>query len=649
MKHLLLSALLVATCAFRAECFSRNVNPPVIPMPNEYVQGKGTFQWTDSAVTYTLDANAALPSQEAYTITVGPKQVQVTSQSEAGLFYARQTLQQLREAGNGKIRSCTISDSPRFPYRGIMIDVSRHFRSIDFLKKQIDLLATIKINRLHLHLTDAAGWRLEIKKYPELTGYAAWRPQETWKEWNEGGNKYCQQTDEQAHGGFYTQDEMKELIRYAAERFITIVPEIEMPSHSDEVLATYPELSCTHKPYGQPDFCIGNEETFRFLENVLSEVIDLFPSEYIHIGGDEASKASWKTCPLCQERMRQNNLKDVDELQSYLIRRIEKSLNSKGKRLLGWDEILQGGVAPNATVMSWRGEQGGIDAVRSSHRAIMTPGVYCYFDSYQDAPSTQPEAIGGYLPLDKVYSYEPIPDSLSAAERELIYGVQANLWTEYIPTAEHAEYMLYPRALALSEVAWTRPESKSWPDFKERVLLFTPRMQEKGYHVFDYAKETGNRPESLKPVKHLAIGKPVSYRRPYWKTYPANGERTLNDGIRGGWNYNDKRWLGFVGSPRMDVVIDLEKEQTVHYIGADFMQLCGPGVFMPAKVTISVSTDGTNYEVLSEQTHKVVKDSGVSFKSYGWKGKARARYVRYQAEASEEFGGVQFVDEIIVR
>lgn len=648
MKHSALLALLL-TVILPVASFSRDVNPPVIPMPQKYVEGRGTFRWTDSAVTYALDPNAAVPSPEGYTITVEPERVRVTSPSEAGLFYARQTLSQLREAGKGKIRSCTISDSPRFPYRGIMLDVSRHFRSMDFLKKQIDILSSVKINRLHLHLTDAAGWRLEIGKYPELAGYAAWRPQETWKEWNEGGNKYCKQTDPQAHGGFYTQDEMRELIRYAAERFVTIVPEIEMPSHSEEVLAAYPALSCTHKPYGQPDFCIGNEETFRFLENVLSEVIDLFPSEYIHIGGDEASKASWKTCPLCQERMRQEGLKDVDELQSYLIRRIEKFLNSKGRHLLGWDEILQGGVAPNATVMSWRGEQGGIEAVRAGHRAVMTPGGYCYFDSYQDAPYSQPEAIGGYLPLNKVYSYNPVPDSLSAGERNLIYGVQANLWTEYIPTASHAEYMLYPRALALAEVAWTQPENKDWADFRKRVLRFTPVMREKGYNAFDYAHEVGNRPESLKPVRHLAVGKKVTYNRPYWRNYPANGEQTLTDGLRGGWNYNDSRWLAFIGTPRMDVIIDLEREQTIRYVGADFMQLCGPDVYMPAKVIISASTDGASYEVLAEITHEVVRDSGVSFKNFGWKGKTRVRYVRYQAEASEQFGGVQFLDEIVVR
>lgn len=257
------------------------------------------------------------------------------------------------------------------------------------------------------------------------------------------------------------------MVEYARLHCITIIPEIEMPSHSEEVLTAYPELSCTHEPGKQSDFCVGNEKTFEFLENVLTEVMELFPSEYIHIGGDEASKAAWKSCPLCQKRMKEEGLKDVDELQSYLIHRMERFLNEHGRSLLGWDEILQGGLAPNATVMSWRGEQGGIDAVLSGHHAIMTPGEYCYFDSYQDAPYSQPEAIGGYLPLEKVYSYNPVPDSISADKQDFILGVQANLWAEYIPTDEHMEYMLYPRAIALSEVAWTAPEKK--------ILGFFPR------------------------------------------------------------------------------------------------------------------------------------------------------------------------------
>lgn len=440
------------------------------------------------------------------------------------------------------------------------------------------------------------------------------------------------------------------MVEYARLHCVTIIPEIEMPSHSEEVLTAYPELSCTHEPGKQSDFCVGNEKTFEFLENVLTEVMELFPSEYIHIGGDEASKAAWKSCPLCQKRMKEEGLKDVDELQSYLIHRMERFLNEHGRSLLGWDEILQGGLAPNATVMSWRGEQGGIDAVLSGHHAIMTPGEYCYFDSYQDAPYSQPEAIGGYLPLEKVYSYNPVPDSISADKQDFILGVQANLWAEYIPTDEHMEYMLYPRAIALSEVAWTAPEKKSWDSFHERILKIIPVLKEKGYNTFDYAKEIGNRKEYSQPVEHLALGKKVTFNIPYWPNYPANGEKTLTDGLRGGWNYNDKRWLGFANNHRMDVVIDLEKVTKIHSVSADFMQIWGPYVYMPSKVIISSSVNGKDYTQLTAIDHQVQKDDSVSFKKFSWEGETDARYIRYQAMADSLYkDGIQFVDEIIVK
>ena len=424
-----------------------------------------------------------LPSPESYTLSVTPQRIEIRATSGAGLFYGMQTLLQLMQpAGTGSysVASVEIEDTPRFAYRGLMLDVSRHFSTKEFIKKQIDTLAYYKINRLHLHLTDAAGWRLEIKKYPLLTDFAAWRTDPTWKKWWNGGRKYLRYDEPGASGGYYTQNDIREIQEYARQHYITVIPEIEMPSHSEEVLAAYPQLSCSGEPYKNSDFCVGNEETFTFLENVLTEVMELFPSEYIHVGGDEAGKSAWKTCPKCQKRMKDEHLVNVDELQSYLIHRIEKFLNNHGRRLLGWDEILQGGIAPNATVMSWRGEEGGIAAVTSGHHAIMTPGAYCYLDSYQDAPYSQPEAIGGYLPLKKVYAYDPVPASLTAEQAKLVYGVQGNLWVEYIPTPEHVEYMIYPRMLALAEVAWSAPERKSWPDFHTRALSAVADLQKKG-------------------------------------------------------------------------------------------------------------------------------------------------------------------------
>ena len=593
-----------------------------------------------------------LPSPESYTLSVTPQRIEIRATSGAGLFYGMQTLLQLMQpAGTGSysVASVEIEDTPRFAYRGLMLDVSRHFSTKEFIKKQIDALAYYKINRLHLHLTDAAGWRLEIKKYPLLTDFAAWRTDPTWKKWWNGGRKYLRYDEPGASGGYYTQNDIREILEYARQHYITVIPEIEMPSHSEEVLAAYPQLSCSGEPYKNSDFCVGNEETFTFLENVLTEVMELFPSEYIHVGGDEAGKSAWKTCPKCQKRMKDEHLANVDELQSYLIHRIEKFLNNHGRRLLGWDEILQGGIAPNATVMSWRGEEGGIAAVTSGHHAIMTPGAYCYLDSYQDAPYSQPEAIGGYLPLKKVYTYDPVPASLTAEQAKLVYGVQGNLWVEYIPTPEHVEYMIYPRMLALAEVAWSAPERKSWSDFHTRALSAVADLQKKGYHPFDLSKEIGSRPESLQPVSHLALGKKVIYNSPYSPHYPAHGNTALTDGIRGDWTYGDGSWQGFISDNRLDVTIDMEKETPIHSVTAAFMQVVGAEVFLPETVIISISDDGINFTELQKQHFEVSKEKPIRFTDISWQGEAKGRYVRYQAQAGSEFGGWIFTDEIIVK
>ena len=595
--------------------------------------------------------NERLPSPESYTLSVTPRRIIIRSTSGAGLFYGMQTLLQLlTPSGTGySVASVEIEDTPRFAYRGFMLDVSRHFFSKEFVKKQIDALAFYKINRLHLHLTDAAGWRIEISKYPLLTDFAAWRTEPNWKKWWNGGREYVRFDEPGASGGYYTQKDICEILEYARQHYMTVIPEIEMPSHSEEVLAAYPQLSCSGEPYKNSDFCVGNEETFAFLENVLTEVMVLFPSEYIHIGGDEAGKSAWKTCPKCQKRMKDEHLVNVDELQSYLIHRIEKFLNAHGRHLLGWDEILQGGIAPNATVMSWRGEEGGIAAVTSGHRAVMTPGAYCYLDSYQDAPYSQPEAIGGYLPLKKVYSYDPVSVSLTTEQAKLVYGVQGNLWVEYIPTPEQVEYMMYPRILALAEVAWSAPERKSWPDFHDRALKAVRELQAKGYHPFDLKNEIGSRPESVQPVAHLALGKKVIYNSSYSPHYPAQGNTALTDGIRGDWTYGDGCWQGFIDGDRLDVTIDMETVTPIHSVTAAFMQVTGAEVFLPESVTISVSDDGTNFTELEHRTFEVAKEIPIQFTDISWKGNATGRYIRYQAQAGKEFGGWIFTDEIIVK
>ena len=606
---------------------------------------------TPASNAIVLKQVAELPgveSAEGYVLTATKKGVEVQAKSGAGLFYGVQTLLQMATDGN-QIALGTITDEPRFEYRGMMLDVSRHFFGLDFVKKQIDAMAYYKLNRLHIHLTDAAGWRIEIKKYPRLTNFAAWRSGKTWKEWWNGDRKYMEEGSEGAEGGYFTQDQCREIVEYAKKHYITVIPEIEMPSHSEEVLTAYPELSCTHVPYKQADFCVGNEKTFEFLENVLLEVMEIFPSEYIHVGGDEASKQSWKTCPLCQARMKKEGMKEIDELQSYLIKRMEKFLNEHGRNLLGWDEILEGGLAPNATVMSWRGVEGGLKAIEGGHRAIMSPGGYCYFDSYQDAPHTQPEAIGGYLPLKKVYSYDPIPETFTPEQAALMYGVQANLWAEYIPTEEHMEYMIYPRILALAEVAWSPVANKNYEDFHGRALKAVDELRAKGYHTFDLKNEVGNRPGADKPVENLGMGKKVTYAKgtKYYSGYTAGGDDALVNGILGGWSYSDQLWQGFLKG--VDVTIDLEKETPIKEVNADFMQICGPGVFMPKQVIVSVSNDGEVFTELAKVDHQVVKDDAVTFKTFGWTGEANARYVRYQASHDENFGGFLFVDEIVIK
>ena len=585
---------------------------------------------------------------EGYVLTSTKKGVDIQAKTGAGLFYGVQTLLQMASEAN-KVAFGTITDEPRFEYRGMMLDVSRHFFGLDFVKKQIDAMAYYKLNRLHIHLTDAAGWRIEIKKYPRLTNFAAWRTGKDWKEWWNGDRKYVEEGSEGAEGGYFTQDQCREIVEYAKKHYITVIPEIEMPSHSEEVLTAYPELSCTHVPYKQADFCVGNEKTFEFLENVLLEVMEIFPSEYIHVGGDEASKKSWETCPLCQARMKKEGMKEIDELQSYLIKRMEKFLNKHGRNLLGWDEILEGGLAPNATVMSWRGVEGGLKAIEGGHRAIMSPGGYCYFDSYQDAPHTQPEAIGGYLPLKKVYSYDPIPETFTPEQAALMYGVQANLWAEYIPTKEHMEYMIYPRILALAEVAWSPVANKNYEDFHGRALKAVDELRAKGYHTFDLKNEVGNRPGADKPVENLGMGKKVTYAKgtKYYSGYTAGGDDALVNGILGGWSYSDQLWQGFLKG--VDVTIDLEKETPIKEVNADFMQICGPGVFMPKQVIVSVSNDGEVFTELAKVDHQVVKDDAVTFKTFGWTGEANARYVRYQASHDENFGGFLFVDEIVIK
>ena len=654
----------------------------------------------------------AIPDSAGYQLKITPDNVFIMARTRTGAINAMQSLLQLLllQPDQTTLPCAEISDHPRFGYRGVHLDVSRNFYPTAYIKRFLDLMALYKMNTFHWHLTDGAGWRLEIKHYPALTKTAAWRTYANWKDWSTKGRRYSQEGDPNAYGGYYTQAQAREIVAYAAQRGITVIPEIEMPGHSEEVLAVYPQLSCSGIPYKNSEFCLGNDSTFIFLENVLTEVMDIFPSTYIHIGGDEASKKAWRNCPKCQQRIRTEKLKDENELQSYAIRRMEKFLIAHKRKLLGWDEILEGGLAPEATVMSWRGESGGIAAAKAGHDVIMTPGTYCYFDSYQADPATQPEAIGGYLPTEKVYSYEPIPEELDATAAKHILGAQANIWTEYIPNPYHLEYMTYPRLLALSEVVWSDPAHKNQADFQQRLqshYLLLQRLNVNYYRPsydvtihtdIDHAHHrttvsftteqyqpqirytldgsmpgrsstlytgpfavNGSAPvvaaifkDSLQQGKtallriddHLAIGKKVIYNIPYSKKYPAQQAATLVNGYRGTPTYKDGQWQGY--DKDMDVTIDMGKATPLKSLSVNFMQLTGPGVYIPAFVEVLVSDDGKNFRQIKQLENDVpTTTAALTFKDFKFDlGNQNARYIRVHANNKQH--GFMFADEIIV-
>lgn len=426
---------------------------------------------------------------EGYKLSITKKSIEICSADPNGLFYGVQTLFQMmppekKALSKIKIKSVEIEDYPRFSWRGLHLDVCRHFMPKEFIFKYLDYMAIHKLNTFHFHLTDDQGWRIEIKKYPLLTEIGSVRSETLVGRYSKENAVY----DGTPHSGFYTQEEIKEIIKYAAERYITVVPEIEMPGHALAALSAYPELGCTGGPYKSATkwgvfedvMCAGKESTFQFLEGVLEEVIALFPSTYIHVGGDECPKVRWHDCPLCQQRMKDESLADEHQLQSYFVQRMERFINGKGRKIIGWDEILEGGLAPNAAVMSWRGEEGGISAAGQQHYVVMTPGSHCYLDHYQGDKETEPLAIGGFTPLEKIYGYEPVPAALSAENARFVMGAQGNVWTEYMASAAYVEYMVYPRAAALSEVLWSPKESRDYPSFMKRMKTMVKRYKSIG-------------------------------------------------------------------------------------------------------------------------------------------------------------------------
>lgn len=665
----------------------------------------GKFVKGSPAIILSIDKT--ISNAEGYKLNANAKQISIAGASAAGVFYGIQTLRKSLPLCSGKTTQVTIpavqiADAPRFAYRGTHLDVSRHFVTTDSIRQFIDMLALHNINRFHWHLTDDQGWRIEIKKYPLLTAIGSKRAQTVI---GHNSGKY----DGKPYSGYYTQKEIREIVKYAADRYITIVPEIDLPGHMQAALAAYPELGCTGGPYkvweiwGISDdvLCAGNDKTMKFIDDVLKEVVGLFPSKYIHVGGDECPKVRWKDCPKCQARIKALHLEAKDghsaeeRLQSYVITHATKFLKSLGRNIIGWDEILEGGLAEGATVMSWRGESGGIAAAKQNHDVIMTPNTYLYFDYYQSLDkANEPDAIGGYLPLERVYSYEPMPKELTADEAHHIIGVQANIWTEYMPTFKQMQYMGLPRIAALSEVQWTQPQLKDYNDFTNRLIGLTHLYDRLGYN---YAKHLynvnisidsdtkwreivvhmttagdaeirytldGSQPTASSTLYTGAIhlqksakiratafrnGKssqvssqdivfnkatacPVKLLQPTHKSYTYNGGVTLTDGLVGDKGFGTGRWLGFSGND-LEAVIDLKKPTNVSSVSLNTCVDKGSWIFDARNIEVSVSNDGINFTtVASHSLPALEKNSADGINTYNLEfSQTSARYIKVHA------------------
>ena len=659
----------------------------LIPMPQQAQWNEGTFDYAcpyrlentcpdlsqnlylqnflqvnDAASSRVCIIQSEAMPQEGYRLHITADTLLIAAHDAAGFIHAGQTLQQL--AYNGELPCCDIKDAPRFEWRGCMIDVSRHYYDMDCIKRQIDIMASMKLNRLHLHLTDAAGWRLQIDRYPLLTQIAAWRTQNDWTEWWSNRDRRYVDTRkgepaEGTYGYYYTKEQMRELIRFARERGITIIPEIEMPGHSEEVLAVYPELACLSdtgalaqtpndaviRGMNSGDLCPSNEKTFEFLCNVLDEVMELFPSQYIHIGVDEANMTAWKTCPRCQEHLKKSGSDNVADLQADLIERVNSYLNEHGHKLIGWDEIITSSNASSTakTAMIWREAEYARRAINNGYDVIMVPNSHCYLNRNQDAPTGSP-MDWSYLPFNQVASFDALA-GLDDEQQSHVKGLQACLWTEHVLDGADVENHLYPRLMAIAEEAW---RGIACDDIRQRATDFTAALIERGINAFDLNQEVGERPEYKVTWQHKAEYAPVNYLHNYNRYYPAAGVTTLTDGLRGGWHHGDGRWQGFIGDSCVYLIIDLGKRIDISSVSMDFMQNAGPDIYLPALLVIECSNDGKHWQELHRQTSEKDLRRGLSFHTWQWNGKAKTRYLRILASSHDNRSWI-FTDEIIVR
>lgn len=770
-KILFISFLWIVACQMpkKEVVFTEN-DLTIIPQPQSMVLGKGHFQFTQETVfvidpvlmparlpfleqferasgfkfaiqkaailtnSVVIDTDKSVP-KEGYTLAVTPQQISIKAADYNGALYALQTLRQLlpNEVESSElvkrdwlVPAVTITDAPQYQWRGLMLDVSRHFFPKEYILKTLDRMAMLKLNTFHFHLVDNEGWRIEIKKYPKLTEVGAWRVDQEDKLWDERtpnpANAFANPaTAPKKYGGFYTQEDIKEIVAYASARGITVIPEIEMPAHAMSAIAAYPELSCHKRPIGVPSgavwpitdiYCAGQEETFDFIEEVLTEVLALFPSQYIHIGGDEATHTEWEHCPKCQLRMKEHQLKNVHQLQSYFIKRIDDFLTSKGRTLVGWDEIMDGGLAENAVVMNWRGIEVGKKALAQGNPIVLTSD--CYIDNYQGLPDYEPQANGGYLPLKKLYNYNLEKEALADAsvEKNKVLGTQANLWAEHVGSTEHSEYMLFPRLLALAEISWTNDKLKDWDSFMRRTQHFMQRMDVMGIHyarsvyqvvptvenkegniylklecevpnadiryaLGDTPIEKGEKytnPIAIKATTtykatvfsanatntitsgqitfHKAIGKPVSYSPLYHKSYQGQGKGTLTNVIRGTKNFHDGQWLGWLGDD-VTLTLDLGETTEVSEVRIGAMDAQSSGIYFPERLTVALSADGKNYREVAAQEEPCTIKGKPSLKDFVLKFDPQStRYLKIQLKnvKTPPKGGDAwlFIDEILV-
>ncbi|MBT7425090.1 MAG: family 20 glycosylhydrolase [Flavobacterium sp.] len=646
----------------------------------ENYQVSFTPQKESKKIVFT--SNDTISNEEGYELKIEENSILIASKNSKGAFYAVQSLLQLMPIkSNGlaiAIPCLELQDEPQFKYRGMHLDVGRHFFSVDFIKKYIDLIARLKMNTFHWHLTEDQGWRIEIKKYPKLQEIAAFRNETLVGHYNNQPHQF----DGKKYGGFYTQEQIKEVVAYANTRQVTIIPEIEMPGHSQAAIAAYPALGCTGEQvevatkWGVFDevYC-PKESTFKFLEDVIDEVVTLFPGKYIHIGGDEAPKTNWKRCAHCQRLIKEKGLKDEHGLQSYFIARMEKYINTKGKQIIGWDEILEGGLAPNATVMSWRGTSGAIEAAKEGHDVILTPGSHCYFDHYQSEDENEPLAIGGFLPLEKVYHFNPIPKELTEEESKYVLGAQGNVWTEYMKTEKQVEYMAFPRAVALSEVVWSSPENKNYSDFINRLEQYQKRLDQldvnyanhmysvKGelkntegnvtyqlnatsssYPIYYATDESAPSKLYVNPIPvdssiiikavildsnaialgaifqqkinlHKGVGAKILIDKKPHPAYNAGGKNALINGISGNnKRYGDKEWLGFSGED-IEITIKFENPTNINSIATRFFNGNGQWIYAPKRVTLYVNDDDSTYSAEVSVTDDLTAKVAVKFKN----------------------------------